>query len=213
MLEFARLEAAEITANPFAFTIVPGFVAPEFRDAVEADYPQIEKSGSFPLASLSYGAAFAQMIDEITGPTMRALVARKFDIDLEARPVMVTVRGQCTSRDGHIHTDSTTKLITMLLYTNRSWECASARLRLLRSRDNLEDYVAEVPPEESTLVIFRNGPNAWHGFAPFHGQRRVIQVNWVTDESVVSREQTRHRISAFFKRLINNPGKADAAAH
>ena len=29
-------------------------------------------------------------------------------------------------------------------------------------------------------MIFKNGPKAWHGFAPFHGQRRVIQVNWVT---------------------------------
>jgi hypothetical protein len=101
----------------------------------------------------------------------------------------------------------------MLLYTNRSWECASARLRLLRAPDDLEDYVAEVPPEESTLVIFRNGPKAWHGFAPFHGQRRVIQVNWVTDADVVAREQTRHRVSAFFKRLISDRGRADAAAH
>ena len=213
MLDFARLDAAKVTTEPFAYTIVPGFVAPDFRDAIEADYPRIERSGSFPLASLSYGPAFAQMIDEITGPGMRAIVARKFELDLEARPVMVTVRGQCTSRDGHIHTDSVTKLITMLLYTNRSWECASARLRLLRSPTDLDACVAEVPPEESTLVIFKNGPTAWHGFAPFHGQRRVIQVNWVTDASVVSREQARHRVSAFFKRLITDRGRANAATH
>jgi SM-20-related protein len=213
MLDFARLDTAKITTEPFPFAIVPGFVAPEYRNSIEADYPHIERSGSFPLASLTCGAAFTQMIDELTGPEMRALVARKFAIDLESRPVMVTVRGQCTSRDGRIHTDSETKLITMLLYTNRSWECASARLRLLRSADNLEDYVAEVPAEESTLVIFRNGPKAWHGFAPFHGQRRVIQVNWVTDAGVVTREQTRHRVSAFFKRLISDRGKAHAAAH
>ncbi|HTT82331.1 MAG TPA: 2OG-Fe(II) oxygenase [Rhizomicrobium sp.] len=213
MLDFARLEAAQVTTEPFAFTIVPGFVAPDFRDAIETDYPCIDRSGSFPLASLSCGPVFAQLIGELTGPAMRAIVAKKFEIDLESRPVMVTVRGQCTSRDGHIHTDSATKLITMLLYTNRNWECANARLRLLRSPDDLEDYAAEVPPEESTLVIFRNGPRAWHGFAPFHGQRRVIQVNWVTDANVVAREQVRHRVSAFFKRLISDRGKAHAAAH
>ena len=213
MLDFAQLDAAKVTAEPFAFTIVPGFVAPEYRDAIDTDYPRIERYGSFPLASLSYGPAFAAMIGELTGPTMREIVARKFEIDLGSHPVMATVRGRCTSRDGRIHTDSTTKLITMLLYTNRSWECASARLRLLRSPDDLEDYAAEVPAEESTLVVFRNGPKAWHGFAPFHGQRRVIQVNWVTDASVVTCEQTRHRVSAFFKRLISNHGKADAAAN
>jgi hypothetical protein len=29
----------------------------------------------------------------------------------------------------------------------------------------------------------------------------VIQLNWVTDQGVVRREQFRHRVSAFFKRL------------
>jgi hypothetical protein len=127
---------------------------------------------------------------------------------------MVTVRGQCTARDGYIHTDSKTKLVTMLLYTNRPWECAAARLRLLRSATDLEDYAAEVPQEESTLVLFRNAPNAWHGFAPFHGQRRVIQVNWVSDARVVAREEARHRVSAYFKRLFGGSGdRSHAAAH
>ena len=144
---------------------------------------------------------------------MRGTVERKFGLNLSDRPVMVTVRGQCTARDGNIHADSATKLITMLLYTNRSWECASARLRILRSPTCLDDYAVEVPAEESTFVIFRNGPNAWHGFAPFHGQRRVIQVNWVRDVTVVAREQVRHRVSAFFKRLVSPGRKAHAAAH
>lgn len=210
MLDFKRLNAATATAEPFPFVIVPGFVCEESRGAIETDYPQIERAGSFPLAALTFGPAFARLIDALSGDTMRAIVAAKFDTDLASRPVMVTVRGQCTARDGHIHADSVSKLITMLLYTNRSWECASARLRLLRSPERLDDYAAEVPPEESTLVIFRNGPNAWHGFAPFHGQRRVIQVNWVKDASVVAREEARHRVSAFFKRLV---GRSDAPAY
>ena len=61
--------------------------------------------------------------------------------------------------------------------------------------------IAEVPPDEGTLLVFDNTPNAWHGFEPFAGPRRVIQLNWVTDQSVVRREQARHRLSAFFKRL------------
>lgn len=213
MLDLERLDAARIAREPFAYAIVPGLVRPEFRDAIDADYPAIERSGSFPLGSLSRGPAFDALIEELTGPAMRALVERKLDIDLAGRPTMVTVRGLCTARDGYIHTDSTTKLVTMLLYTNRAWECAEARLRLLRSATDLEDYLAEVPPEESTLVLFRNAPNAWHGFAPFHGQRRVIQVNWVSDARVVAREQARHRVSAYFKRLFAGSAKSHAAAH
>lgn len=211
MLEFERVSAATVANEPFPFAIIPGAVAAACRAPIEADYPAISRAGSFPLPALSYGPAFAQLIDELTGETMRGIVERKFGVDVSDRPVMVTVRGQCAARDGNIHADSATKLITMLLYTNRSWECASARLRILRSPTNLEDYAAEVPAEESTLVIFRNGPTAWHGFAPFHGQRRVIQVNWVSDATVVAREQARHRVSAFFKRLVS-PGQGKHAA-
>jgi hypothetical protein len=213
MLDFARVSAAPVAEEPFPFAIIPGAVAEEFRAPIEADYPAIARSGSFPLPTLAYGPAFAQLIEELTGTRMRGLIEQKFGIDLSGRPVMTTVRGQCTARDGNIHADSTTKLVTMLLYTNRAHECASARLRLLRSASDLDDYAAEVPAEESTLVIFRNTPNAWHGFAPFHGQRRVIQVNWVTDPAVVAREQARHRLSAFFKRLVTPAAKTHAAAH
>jgi SM-20-related protein len=84
---------------------------------------------------------------------------------------------------------------------NNAWEAKTGRLRLLRGPENLEDVIAEVPPDEGTLLVFKNEPNAWHGFRAFEGPRRVIQLNWVTDMGVVKREQTRHRVSAFFKRL------------
>lgn len=212
MLDFERLDATDVAQEPFPYFIVPNFVLSDARGAIEGDFPAIKRSGSFPLPSLSFGPAFRSLIDGLSGPEMKQQVERKFGIDLKDKPVMATVRGMCTARDGHIHTDNTSKIVTLLLYTNRSWECASARLRLLRSPDNLEDYAAEVPPEEGTLVVFRNGPKAWHGFAPFHGQRRVVQVNWVTGEDVVSREQARHRFSAFFKRLFA-PASAHAAQY
>jgi len=142
MLEFERVSAAQVESEPFPFTIIPGVVSEQFRAPIETDYPAISRYGSFPLPALSYGPAFARLVGELTGETMRGIVERKFCIDLSNRPVMVTVRGQCTARDGNIHADSATKLITMLLYTNRAHECASARLRILRSPTNLDDYAA-----------------------------------------------------------------------
>jgi SM-20-related protein len=212
IVDVERLRAAALAREPFPFLIVPNFLRSEALARVEGDFPAITRSGSFPLDSLTFGPAFASLIDALTGIEMKSLIEEKFALDLSGHPVMTTVRGVCTARDGHIHTDSKSKLITMLLYMNRGRECASARLRLLHSPDDLEDYAAEVPPREGTLVVFQNGPKAWHGFAPFHGQRRVIQVNWVKGDSVVSREQTRHRISAFFKRLLA-PAKTHAAQY
>lgn len=202
VLDFALLRESEPRREPFPYLIVPGFLREPAQAGIEADYPVIAHRGSFPLASLRYGPRFANLIEELTGPEMTELAEAKLDIDLSGRPTTVTVRGLSDGGDGHIHTDSRSKLVTLLLYLNRSWESGHGRLRLLRNGHDLQDYVAEAPPDRGTLVLFKNTPNAWHGFEPFEGPRRVIQVNWVTDAGVVRREGARHRLSAFTKRLF-----------
>ena len=193
--------ATPLTAEPFPYLMVPNFVRREAMAAINADYPLVTHPGSFPLPTLQYGPAFAAFMAAIQGPDFTRAVEAKFGIDLAGRPTMVTARGQSAARDGQIHTDSRTKLITVLIYMNNAWEAKTGRLRLLRGPDDLEDVIAEVPPDEGTLLIFKNMPNAWHGFHAFEGPRRVIQLNWVTDMGVVKREQFRHKVSAFFKRL------------
>jgi hypothetical protein len=200
-IDLDAFEAAALAREPFAYAMVPRFVKPEAMTAINADYPLVTRPGSFPLPTLEYGPAFAHLMAAIQGPEFTAAVERKLGISLKGRPTMVTARGVSAARDGQIHTDSRTKLITVLIYMNNAWEAKTGRLRLLRGPVDLEDVVAEVPPDEGTLLIFKNEPHAWHGFHAFEGPRRVIQLNWVTDISVVRREQFRHRISAFFKRL------------
>src|SRR3546814_18907825 len=46
---------------------------------------------------------------------------------------MVTVRGKTGPRDGFIHTDSLTKIVTMLVYLNEPWEAAGGRLQIGRA--------------------------------------------------------------------------------
>src|SRR5580698_4776919 len=200
-LDLEAFAAAPLMREPFAFSMVPRFVKPDAMGPINSDYPLVAHPGSFPLPTLKYGPAFAAFIAALQGPDFTRAVEEKLGIDLTGRPTMVTARGVSAARDGQIHTDSRTKLITVLIYMNNAWEAKTGRLRLLRGPSNLEDMIAEVPPDEGTLLIFKNEPNAWHGFHPFEGPRRVIQLNWVTDLGVVQREQTRHRISAFFKRL------------
>src|ERR1700744_3855786 len=200
-IDLDAFEAATEAQEPFAYAMVPQFVKRDAMAAINDDYPLVTHPGSFPLPTLQYGPAFSAFIQAIQGPDFTRAVEEKFGIDLNGRPTMVTARGVSAARGGQIHTDSRTKLITVLIYMNNAWEAKTGRLRLLRGPDNLDDVIAEVPPEEGTLLIFKNEPNAWHGFHPFEGPRRVIQLNWVTDSGVVKREQTRHRVSAFFKRL------------
>jgi hypothetical protein len=200
-IDIEAVRAAALAREPFPYFLVPGFVKPAAIAAIDADFPAVTRAGSFPLPTLRFGPAFGAFMDAIRSPEFTGAVADKLGIDLSRRPTMVTVRGQSSARDGHIHTDSVTKLVTVLIYMNGKWESPTGRLRLLRGPDNLNDVIAEVPPDEGTLLVFENKPNAWHGFEAFDGPRRVIQLNWVTNGRVVWWEQTRHKVSAVFKGL------------
>ena len=200
-VDLEKFNATGLCREPFDFLVVPGFLKSGSLAAIHDDFPRVDRPGSFPLESQSYGAAFQALIDELRGPAVQAAFERKFGLDLEGRPTMFTVRGRCSDRDGGIHTDSVTKIITVLLYMNPTWEESGGRLRLLRSGTDLEDYILEVPPEEGTLLSFRRSDNSWHGHKPFIGPRRVIQMNWVTSEKVLRYENRRHRLSAALKRI------------
>jgi SM-20-related protein len=189
--------------DPFPYLIVPGFVLPAGRAAIAADFPEISDAGSFPVDGLRFGLGFGAFLAELEGPEFRAAVERKFEIDLAGRPTMVTVRGRARARDGRIHNDSRSKLITVLVYMNEAWEGEGGRLRLLRSPDNLGDVVAEVPPQAGTLLAFRVTDKSWHGHLPAEGPRRVVQLNWVESAAVVRRERARHGLSARVKRWVS----------
>ena len=202
VVDLNALRQAEVRRDPFPFLTIPNFIRPEAFDNVSAGFPEIAHPGSFPLMTLAYGPGFAAFAEELESAELATIVSNKLNVDVESRPTMITVRGQSSEIiDGKIHTDSRTKLVTALIYMNDNWESDKGRLRLLRSSGNLNDVVAEVPPEKGALLLFRNDPNAWHGYEPFSGPRRVVQLNWVTSKSIVRREQLRHRISAFFKRF------------
>lgn len=199
-----NLEAFRVTPlirDPFDFLIVPGFVKREAEQSLSRDFPRISQPGSFPTSELEFGSAFESLLKELRGPEFEAAVSGKFKVNLSTRPTMVTVRGRCRKKDGQIHTDTASKIITILIYMNESWEGDGGRLRLLRSQD-LEDMVAEVLPEWGMLVAFRRSDNSFHGHKPFEGERRVIQLNWCTDQEVVDHELARHRRSARLKRLL-----------
>ena len=202
-LDIDRFSATPIAPAPFDHVIVPGFIRADALPRLNADFPPIAKGGSYPPEVLRYGPAFAALIEEIEGDAMRRAFEKKFGIALDGKPVMITVRGHTRAKDGRIHTDSKTKLLTALIYFNDDWGAEGGRLRLLRSPGNLDDFAAEVPPDKGTLLAFRCTENAWHGHKPFVGPRRTIQVNWVTSEDVKRREIARHSFSARVKSLFS----------
>ncbi len=201
MLNLAALEQTSVHVNPFPFLAVPNFIDENALERIEKDYPAVSQPGSFPLETLRFGPAFANFMAELRQPQFRSILGNKLGIELAGRPATITVRGRARERDGQIHLDSKSKLVTVLIYMNGSWEADGGRLRLLNSPSNLDDMVMEVPPARGTLLAFLNTANAWHGHKPFDGERRVIQLNWVRGPWVVWREKARHSLSALVKGL------------
>jgi SM-20-related protein len=201
VLNLDRLRAAPLNRDPFDFVVVEEFLRRDALSSLLADFPQIRGSGSYPIESLEYGSVFACLVASLTGAELRGAIEEKFAIDLSDRPTLLTVRGRSDGNDGHIHTDSESKIITLLLYMNPTWEHAEGRLRLLRGPGNLEDYAREVAPLAGTMLAFRRSDRSFHGHHPHYGERRSLQLNWVSDTAVVRRELGRHRWSARLKAL------------
>ena len=202
MLDLDAFAGVPLSRDPFDHLVVPGFLEPEdLRDA-RRDFPKIAHAGLFPLTALSYGPGFARLIDAIRGPELTAAFAKKFGLDLAGNPLMITVRGRCRNKDGRIHTDTETKIVTALLYLNEAWQNDGGRLRLLRGPDDLDDMIGEVPPDGGTLIAFRRSENSWHGHQPYQGERRYVMFNWMTTTAAAARELARHRASARIKRFL-----------
>ena len=204
MINFEALQGGVAATEPFAYMVCKGLLNESTLADVSRDFPAIEQPGVFPLSDLTYGPAFANLIDDICSREMEDLLAQKFGIDLSDYPLMVTVRGQTQARDGRIHADLTDKVLTCLLYLNDPiWSDRTGCLRLLRDGENLANMIAEVPPDGGTFLGFKRTDNSWHGHLPFVGRRRAVMFNWMRSELALAKNVGRHRLSSMFKRFLN----------
>ena len=202
ILDLEALARTPLTREPFSFVVVPDFVPAAAAAAIRADYPRICNPGLFPVEATDFGPRFGELIEELRSDAVTDVFSEKFGIDLTSRSTMITVRGRCQEKDGRIHTDSVSKLVTALLYFNDGWEAVGGRLRLLRRADDLNDPIAEVPPVSGTLVAFRRSDRSFHGHERFAGVRRYVMINWMASTSAARRELLKHRISAGVKRAL-----------
>ncbi len=200
-IDYDALERTPLRHDPYQWFVVEQLIRPEVFKTVAGDFPSVRGPGSHALSSLRIGGRFAELISELDGPDFKAALERKFETDLSPYPTTFSVRGFCRKKDGAIHTDSKTKVITVLLYLNDEWDQRGGRLRILRNGEDINNYAAEINPIRGTTLFFRRSDKSWHGHEPCEGARRAVQMNWVTSEEVVNRAQFKHRISSILKRF------------
>ena len=200
-LDWGAIECARLVRFPFDHVAIPQMLLPACANAIPREFPAIRNSGSYSLADAPPGPALGGLIDDLMSDRFRAHMADIFAVDLEGRPAVVTLRGQCSRRDGRIHIDSASKVLSLLIYLNDDWSGGEGQLRLLANRDSLADAPVEIPASLGSMVAFRRSDTSWHGHSPFVGQRRALQFNYLRDSRASVVGLVRHRLSAFSKQF------------
>ena len=112
-------------------------------------------------------------------------------------------------------------MATALLYLNQSWpDTSDGCLRFLGRVDDVDSLVApELKPLYGNLAVFKRSDESFHGHLPYEGERRVIQVAWLTSEEEKLRKTQRGKLSRLFKKLFGRidtlwgAGRDKNAAH
>lgn len=202
LIRLQALYEQELQTDPFDYLVVPGFLDPDVLARVNRDYPDIATAANHALKGLACGPAFASLMEELQQPALAEALGEKFGLDLASMPTTITVRKYCERTDGNIHTDHKSKVITVLVYFNEEWTHEEGRLRLLRSRDRLDDYAAEVPPLGGTLLAFRRTDHSWHGHTQFVGERRMVQLNYLQQNPLAVAAQRVSRFGTHFAKNV-----------
>ena len=203
LLDLDKIRSATVRDTPYPFFVVERAIRAEAADQVAEDFPEIERAGVVNSRDTSPGPAFAELLGELEGEAFRKVIADKMGVDLAGLETKINVRGHARRTDGNIHTDTPTKAVTVLLYFNRDTEASDTGLRILNNSNDLDDFAAEVAPLLGNMLVFKVTPDCWHGHKPFEGERRSLQLNYL---SGIERTGKHERVRRFFRHLGRRVG-------
>ncbi len=201
-LDLDAFERSPLKTEPFRYIVVPGFIKAEALREINRDYPKITAAGNFPPQQLEYGPAFQTLLDELNSEELKRRYAEKFGVDLTPYPLQMTVRKYSEPSDGNVHNDSKHKILTSLIYFNETWPHAGGKLRLLYSAWNIERYAEEIEPVGGILLAFQRNNRSFHGYKRMEGERRSLQMYWVSPKRRSPAQRKRARIAKILAHVV-----------
>jgi hypothetical protein len=207
LLDAARLQRADtvVRQQPFAFLIAQDQLPDAARADLARDFPRYPSAGFFPHEANDCGPSINRLIGDLASREFADAVGLHLGVpNLGQYPSLVTLCRLLNKRHGTIHTDSRSKVVTALVYLNESWpDTSEGCFRFLNRIDDIDDLAApEIRPLYGGLVAFRRADNSFHGHLPHEGERRVIQIAWLTSEDEKLRKTQRGKLSRLFKKLF-----------
>src|SRR5215218_7919556 len=202
-INLSAVRDAQPSRDPYSFLLASKFLKDDAVDDLRRDFPEISKPGYLTVDEVKLHGRFKELIDELEGPELTEELSRKFGQDLHQYPRLTTIMKRSQPKYGSIHTDGPSKVMTMLVYMNDDWgQDDGGRLRVLYDGQNYEPYAVEVPPVMGTVFGYLRADNSWHGHRPFVGERKVVQIAWVTNADELERKKSRNKMAQFFKGIF-----------
>ncbi|HVY89744.1 MAG TPA: 2OG-Fe(II) oxygenase [Hyphomonadaceae bacterium] len=201
-LNVHALERAAPIDDPYRHVVADGVLSPLTAAAIRADFPETSSAGFLAADDLPRRGAYDDLLHDLESEDLARLLTRKLGLELENRPRLITVRRWSRAKDGRIHTDSESKIATMLVYLNETWGAQGGAIRVLRSGKDFGDYVREVPPVEGNVFAFRRSDASWHGHLPFKGERLVVQLTYLVSAEAAGRKRRNAGVQGMLKRIF-----------
>jgi len=203
-IDIDAVRSAQLSHEPYDFLCASSFLRQQAIADLHHDFPDIRKPGYLTVEEVTLKGRFKTLIEEMEGSELTEALSQKFGRNLHPYPRLTTVMRHSQAKYGAIHTDSSSKIMTMLVYMNPDWQAdQGGRLRALYDDKSYEPYAVEVPPTMGQIFAFLRSEKSWHGHKPFTGERKVVQVAWVKDQAELNRKKKRNAVAQVFKGLFH----------
>lgn len=212
MIDLKRIRHHRLETDPYRWGAIQGLFLPDDAERLAATYPCDhfklvsarggEKDYEYEARALigmgsdtitdpdELSDAWRALASDLLSPDYRAAMAALTGCDLTQALMEVNVfhygPGACLGP----HRDLPEKLVTHVLYFNRSWNRADGGcLSILRSGDPA-DLVDEIPPIAGYSSVIVRSENSWHAVSPVANgsafSRRSMTVTFYPPGSVSS---------------------------
>jgi hypothetical protein len=197
------LHNAPLSHEPYDFFLGSGFFREEVIPDLKRDFPEITAPGYLTVDEVQLKGRFKTLIEELESPELTEEISRKWGKDMHPYPRLTTIMKKSQPKYGAIHTDGPSKVMTMLVYMNDEWSNDDGgRLRVLYDGEHLEPYAVEVPPTIGHVFGFLRSDKSWHGHRSFTGERKVVQIAWLTTAEELERKKKRNSAAQFLKGIF-----------
>jgi len=184
MINLARIEQEIMKTEPFQWAFVNNLFDPQDADALASSYPSdhfktvagndgektyeyearslIRMGASTPSYPEKLSPAWRQLASDLLSPAYRAAVTKITGLDVTNAPLEVNIFHYTPGAWLGPHLDLKTKIITHVLYFNKTWNMEDGGCFTVLNSSKMDDVVTQVSPIVGNSSIIVRSEKSWH---------------------------------------------------